>query len=979
MVIRPSAVPGSGAESALVTPAFVGREGDLTRLSGALAGPPAVVLIEGEAGIGKTRLVQELLTVQTSSLGGQVLVSTCPPYRDSLTLGPIVDGIRQRHRGTVPTATNPLLGALRPLFPEWHTVLPPAPDPLVDATAARHRLFSALAEVLEALGTRVLVVEDAHWADEATLGFLLFLTSRARQGLSLVVTYRPEEVPAGSLLLRLGARHRPDVTHLRLNLAPLDAADTATLVSSMLDGDPVSADLLSHLHELTAGIPLVLEESVRLLRQRGDLQRRDGRWVRRTLEDLSAPPTVRDLVLERTGRLDPDVRQVLTAVAVLAGPAEEGLVAAAAGLPRARVGPALARAERAGLLENDPRGRVRFHHALIGRAIYEAAPTPELTGMHLRAARALQGTHPEPVAQLARHFRAAGSPDWVGYAERATDVAIASGDHRGAVALIDDALGDPDLPATTRARLARRLLVAGTRTQGAGEVIQRAVDALTDALATATSSPAERAEVRNPLGRLLLQLGRFDEAHDHLAAAAPHLVHDPAEAARVMTYLGYPLPGRHPAAEHRSWLDRAARISAEVTSPVARLDLTADRAAALLTLGDPTGWEVAAELPDTAEAVDEASTLARALANLGYCATLWGRYPDAQRRLDRAATLADSVGHTRLRAQVAAMQLHLDWLTGRWDGLPERAEQLGDVDEDNRRDRLEAVLVTALLEAATGTRARAVHRLRELTEAQPPINIADLPPTAAAALSDLLLADDRVEDALTATAEPMETIQRKGTWVWATDVARARVEALITSGDLHQATDLVDQFATGIAGRGAPAPQAALLTCRALLARAGDSPTRAAESFARAAAAWDALPRPVDALLAREQQAACLAADGRREQAIELLTGVRDGFTSLGAGSFARRAGARLRELGGDASARWRGGRRGYGNALSPRETEVVHLVVAGRTNREIARALSRSPNTVATQLSSAMRKLQVSSRTELAVRAVAAGLVDDS
>src|SRR5690606_22188351 len=294
----------------------------------------------------------------------------------------------------------------------------------------------------------------------------------------------------------------------------------------------------------------------------------------------------------------------------------------------------------------------------------------------------------------------------------------------------------------------------------------------------------------------------------------------------------------------------------------------------------------------------EASTLARALANLGYCATLWGRYPDAQRRLDRAATLADSVGHTRLRAQVAAMQLHLDWLTGRWDGLPERAEQLGDVDEDNRRDRLEAVLVTALLEAATGTRARAVHRLRELTEAQPPINIADLPPTAAAALSDLLLADDRVEDALAATAEPIETIQRKDTWIWATDVVRARVQALMASGSLQHAAELVEQFATGLAGRGAPAPQAALGTCRALLSQARDTRSRAAEAFERAAAAWDALPRPLDALLAREQQGECLVAGGRPDTAIEVLTRVCDGFATLGARAEARRVGSRLRELG---------------------------------------------------------------------------------
>ena len=979
MVMRPSVASESDIEPDLATPAFVGREGDLARLAGALARRPAVVLIEGEAGIGKTRLVQELLATE-SSVGESVLMATCPPYLDSLTLGPIVDGIRQGHRTARPSAaTNPLLGALRPLFPEWDSVLPRAPEPLEDASAARHRLFSALAELIAGMNTSVLVVEDAHWADEATLGFLLFLASRSTPDLSIVVTYRPEDVPAGSSLLRLASRHRPDVAQLRLALPPLDVTHTAGLVSSMLGGESVSEAFVAFLHEHTAGIPLVVEESVRLLRQREDVARRDGQWVRRTLDELSVPPTVRDLVLERAQRLDATVRRILTAMAVLAEPADERLVAETAGLPRSTVRPALAQAVRSGLLDDDARGRVMFRHVLMGRAIYESAPAAELTSMHLRAGQAMQTADPAPVMQLARHFRAADVPAWVTYVEQATDVAIASGDHGTAVALIDDALGAAELPASAQARLARRLLVVGARIEGVADVIRRAVRSLQDVLATATLTPVEQAEIRNPLGRLLLQLRQFDAAHAQLAEAAPHLVHDPAEAGRVMTYLGYPLPGSQPAAEHLRWLNRAAEVAGKVTGPAERLALTADRAAALLTLGDQTGWAVAAELPATVEATDEAFALTRGLANVGYCATLWGRYADAERHLARASTLVDDVEYSRMRSTVAAMQLHLDWLTGRWDGLAERAAELSDVDDDGRRDRLEAVLVTALLDAVTGARDRAVTRLRELIEAQPPINIADLPPTAAAALSDLLLADGHVEDALAATAEPIETIQRKDTWIWATDVVRARVQALMASGSLQHAAELVEQFATGLAGRGAPAPQAALGTCRALLSQARDTRSRAAEAFERAAAAWDALPRPLDALLAREQQGECLVAGGRPDTAIEVLTRVCDGFATLGARAEARRVGSRLRELGVETRPRWRGGRRGYGDALSPRETEVVRLVIAGRTNREIAQALSRSPNTVATQLNSAMRKLQVSSRTALAVRAVEAGLVVDA
>src|SRR5690606_24659058 len=137
-------------------------------------------------------------------------------------------------------------------------------------------------------------------------------------------------------------------------------------------------------------------------------------------------------------------------------------------------------------------------------------------------------------------------------------------------------------------------------------------------------------------------------------------------------------------------------------------------------------------------------------------------------------------------------------------------------------------------------------------------------------------------------------------------------------------------------------------------------------------------PRPYDAWLAREAQARCLLAAGRTETAVSLLERTLQGLSNLGARADADRVGELLREHGVQARRTRRRGRRGYGNQLSPRELEVVRLVVTGRTNREIADALSRSPKTVAGQLSSAMRKLGVSSRTALAVAAVDAGLVPD-
>ncbi len=130
-------------------PAFTGRQEELAALSRALADPPAVVLVEGEAGIGKSRLVREFLDRENGQV--QSLVAGCPPFRRPCTLSPLVDAIRHATASPPQPGLSGLAGALRPLFPEWSAELPPAPEPAEDATASRHRLFRALGELLASL------------------------------------------------------------------------------------------------------------------------------------------------------------------------------------------------------------------------------------------------------------------------------------------------------------------------------------------------------------------------------------------------------------------------------------------------------------------------------------------------------------------------------------------------------------------------------------------------------------------------------------------------------------------------------------------------------------------------------------------------------------------------------------------------------------------------------------------------------------
>jgi predicted ATPase len=181
------------------SPLLIGREKETEALRGVLGTPPAVVAVEGEAGVGKTRLVGEVARDPAFDRHRR-LIGFCPPLREPFPLGPFLEAIRS-DEFVVPKGLSPLLGALRPLLPEIADRLPPELSPLNDARADRHRTFRAIRELLIAFGPTVLILEDLHWADETTVELLAFLGSQIPPELSLVVTYRLEDLDARSPLL----------------------------------------------------------------------------------------------------------------------------------------------------------------------------------------------------------------------------------------------------------------------------------------------------------------------------------------------------------------------------------------------------------------------------------------------------------------------------------------------------------------------------------------------------------------------------------------------------------------------------------------------------------------------------------------------------------------------------------------------------------------------------------------------------------
>lgn len=957
---------------AISAPAFVGRRAELAAVAGALSGSGALVFIEGDAGIGKTRLVREVL----ARLPGphRSLVAGCLPFPDPFTLGPVVDAIRQATSRVDTLRLSALAGVLRPLFPEWAPDLPPAPEPAEDATAARHRLFRALSELLERLGVGVFTVEDAHWADQATLELLLFLCARRPFPLSVVVTCRRGDLPADSLLLRLGSTASESLHQVRIGLGPLALDETAALMSSMLDGEQVSEPFAQFLQERTDGVPLAVEESVRLMRDRAELTRRGGDWMRRRLDGIRVPASIRDSVLERVHRLGPDAQVVLQAAAVLSDPSQEETLVAVSELPADRARAALAQAIATSLLQENERRLLSFRHVLAGRAVYEAIPAPQRRELHRRAGRLLEALTPQPYPQLARHMREAGeAADWCRYAERAVDVALESGDEATANTLLHRLLTTPDLSPDTVARLAGRLpLTSFTGTHRHEAVIA----ALRSILDTGDVAPDTEAHIRYQLARVLLSIDENAAARAELERAIPGLAHDPPTAVRAMAMLALRGDAGLSRAARLAWLNRAAAIRLPAMSAHDRLRFTVDRISAMLHLGLGEGWALADELPDTAAFADERRQLTRAHLNIGNAAMVWGHHGAAQRWMARGLDFSTRYGQVRQHAEILVTQAHLDWFIGRWDGLAERAEALEANADIAPNSRQEIQVVRGRLHAAKGQWSPAEQCLASAIEDARRRGVAESPIEPAAALARLRLRVGRADEAVSITEEPMRVLVNHDMWLYASDLAPVRVAALLAADRPAEAESLLGAFAAGLADLSAPAAQAALVQCQAVFVeRCGDQ-TAAADLFAAAADAWQALPQPYSALLAHERRAACLIEAGRCDDGRDVLKQVYAELSVLGATGDIPRVAQALRRLGVAVPRTWRGGRRGYGDRLSPRELEVVRLVATGRTNREIADALNRSVPTVATQLQSAMRKLGASSRTALAASAIETGLV---
>jgi ATP/maltotriose-dependent transcriptional regulator MalT len=471
--------------------------------------------------------------------------------------------------------------------------------------------------------------------------------------------------------------------------------------------------------------------------------------------------------------------------------------------------------------------------------------------------------------------------------------------------------------------------------------------------------------VRLYVGLLLdNQAGQASAGLAEIARAVPELRRRPGLAARAMSALAIPMSTTGHLAEHLDWMNRAIEAADRAQDPALRTAVLVNRATVLMHVGDPQAWRAVLEIPQRAESPEEKRQLLRASGNLAHACTCTGHYGPAASFLSRAHEFLAEASDPYVALSFDSTGVLLDWMRGEWVDLEARSRQLAQAEEDNPLVFAESDLVLGLLLLARGEILAAKAHLEAAREVGSTGGSVPVVVAAAGGLARLLLARGDARRAAEQALTALELVEAKGVWVWAADVAPVATEALLALGRHADAVQLVRSVAAGLRGRDAPAAQAALEVCRAFLARAEGATERAVRALRRAERAWLALPRPYEAAQCVEARAHLELAAGKR-QGMDLLLAALDQFNGMGAAWDAARVRRSLREHG--VLRPWRGGRKGYGNQLSPREQEVLRLAASGHTNREIAESLVLSPRTVESHLAKGMRKVGVRSRRALA------------
>lgn len=404
-----------------LAPRMIGRQPQLQELEEQLrlarAGLCRVVLLAGDAGVGKTRLLRTLLERARSQPGIQILQGYCfeeyPPAAYGSFAGALRDFMRAHGPEPMIRAAGPLAGDLLPLLPELGL---PSPGPVImdDAQSRKQRLFEALYRVLRPQGAaqcRVLVLEDLHWADQTSLELLRYLARAAeREALLLLGTYRADEVTLSHPLHHALVQLTRDRLLHEVSLPPLTTVEVAQMIDAII-GRGVPDPFLATMADRTGGNPFFVEEVLSSLLDAGTLDAAMEAAQRgRHESQLLIPRSIRDSIHGRTRDLDEATIDVLRYAAVVGRHFDLQLLGRVTVLAATALIGAVSRlVERQLVVEErgSREDRYSFRHALSREAIYDELLGLDRRRRHRAVLGALEELHPEdrePVLdQLAYH------------------------------------------------------------------------------------------------------------------------------------------------------------------------------------------------------------------------------------------------------------------------------------------------------------------------------------------------------------------------------------------------------------------------------------------------------------------------------------------------------------------------------------------------------------------------------------------------
>ncbi len=941
------------------TASMVGRDADLAHLrtlfERAAEGVPASVLVEGEAGIGKSRLLREFGAEIANR--ADVHVGWCLDLGATRTAyGPLTGILRSIVAGLgverVREALNGGADALGMLLPELESAGSDrdrtSPERLRDAIAA-------LIELAAERAPQVLVVEDLHWADDSTLAILSYLLRTLAQGrILLVLTCRTDDVRRGDAVSRFVAEAARQRLLDRVGLGRLDA-DSVRVLAEQLTGRPLSSSALERMQERAEGVPFFVEEIA-------------------GCTDGPLPDGLRDLLLARFDRLGDDARQVVRVASGAERPVTHALLTRLVSFEGPQLDDAIREAARSGILvvaDDD----YRFRHALLREAVHGDLLPGERSRLHRVFAETLEsqceGTDSADAAALAYHWQLAQDD------RRALMAAVEAMRHaKGRFAFASAArFGEialdlwPRVPDAAQAAGIRRLdllLVLGSilRNAGDGERALAVVNVALDEIDPSADDPRLHARLLRDKAFYVMNTGRpgaIPLLRESLAVLDAH-VDDDRLRANVLNSLA----SRHMIAGE---LDDALRVATEAAEYAERagsddeVSVAANvRAVSLAHRGDIAGSEQEYELARSKARSSTAELRYRV--NFSDLLAHRGRYREAVQLAEEGLARSRRFGVERTSGSVMTQNMAVPLL------------ELGEI------ARVEEMLARELSQNTL----RVFRMYTTMTRVR------------------ALSWRGRHEEAAEVLRESLPAFRETGTverQIWY-DIVVMTVAVAESSGELSGALDAILRMLADDGPR--------LLHQRRLLLQAGwiiaelrASGVDTAEAAAAVRAAWqeqhpqlqgDGWEKILFALLDPTMaglDAALLVADGEdvpvlfravvrlelarlhvrdgdRATASALLTDAAEHADRIGheqlrraVRGFAASAGLRV---GGDEAP------TADADPLTARERQVLALIAEGLSNRQIGERLFISVKTVSVHVSAVLRKLGVSTRTEAAVAA---------